>query len=257
MTPCSATRRNILELPDPVEATGRDRAHVEACPACRAWWAKLETLEFALARLPSPAVDPARRERCVAELPRPGVTVPAAEAEEPARWLDVVGRWLPASALGLALMLGFLAVVEIRDRRPVATVAAGDPLMDKLVAVNTRLSRAEGSMQTADALQEMAEAYRESALALARVDPNGEALGDSAKGYSRVVREGLLTHVDRLDPRDPDGEGHQLLAKLREAKRDTEEFAREVPPASVEPLREIARAADTAAIRLAARLGAK
>ena len=249
MKVCEQYRQRLLSQESPTTLAPADRGHFESCPACRAWLAKVDRLEMALANLPMPVYASHAKAGFLNDFRRNQVQPATVEKGSPS-WVTVAGSWLPAGGIALVLILAVAAILEIRSRQPEVITRPADPLMERVVVLNTELASAQTADERLDLLMEMSDAFEQGARKIARVDAKVETLDTLSRSYSRLVREGVVEQARLIESADREAKLDRVLERLDKTRDEAEQLAREVPPGSVAPLETIATTARQASAQV-------
>ncbi|MBN9120587.1 MAG: hypothetical protein J0I06_15780 [Planctomycetes bacterium] len=218
---CQAVQNQILNLPDPRELTPALREHVLTCSACQAWARGAARLESLLERLPIPPAPGAKKEALLGELMQadPVIRPMAAPATRPGFGLVAV-RFLRrnASVVGglAAAVLVAVGVYWLWPRPQPETVKTPPPerhpLLQKIVAGNTAMARANTTTRRLEILGGMADDIATDTRGMARI-ANGAELRQMAGWYDDVVKDGMVKQIDRLND-VPEADKKKLLNGL-------------------------------------------
>lgn len=213
---CQAVQNQILDLPDPRELTPALREHVSACAACVAWARQAARLEALVEQLPVPAAPGDKKELLIDGLMRgESFAVPAqrgAAVEFLHRNLSYVG----GLAAAVLVLVGGYALWPTRTTQVAAEPKPQKhPLLDKMVAGNTAMARADSTKKRLEVLGGMADDIATDTRGMARI-ASGTELRQMAGWYDDVVKEGMVKQADRLrgDLTVFDGDKAQLLNGL-------------------------------------------
>lgn len=241
---CTSVRNRILSLTDPRRLPEALRTHVEACPACVAWWKTAAKLERYLELLPAPPAPADKKFALIDELTADGQvikSVPRVADRGPSR---IKGKHVAVLAASLLVAVGGWWVVTRPSTGPQTAAAPKHPLLDKMVQRSKTLARAETPAKRLEVLGEMADDLHSETRGLARV-AGPEELDDLARLFAKVVNGGLVRQAGQMAPHAMTAAEKaallgQLADKLSEAGAEAEKVAREAPPASQPALKRIA-----------------
>ncbi len=251
---CQAVQNQILALPDPRELPPALRAHVLGCAACQVWAKQAARLEVLLEQLPVPPAPGDKKEMMLGDLMSadPVIHPMATLATRPSFGL-VASRFLRRNATyvgGLAaavlVAVGIYSVWPPKTINVVAAPTQKHPLLEKMVARDVAMARADTSAKKLEVLGAMADDLAGETRGMARI-ASGAELKQMAGWYEKVVRDGMLPQADKLPLHMTPVEKAKLLdalaAKLNADATEAENVAREAPPDAQPALK---RMADTA-----------
>lgn len=252
---CQAVQNQIIALPDSRQLPAALRDHVVGCGACQAWARRAARLEGLLAQLPVPPAPAEKKEAMIGDLmaAEPVIRPMAVPATRPG-FATVAGRFLRRNATyagGLAAAVLVTVGVGWYMSRPAAVKpelveTQKHPLLEKMVARNVAMARAESPAQRLDVLGGMADEIAGEARGVARVASPAE-LKDLAHWYDTVVKSGLVKQAKELPLSMNAAEKRRLLdplaARLSADAAAAEKLAGEAPPDAQPTLK---RMADTA-----------
>ena len=241
---CTSVRNRILSLTDPRRLPEALRAHVEACPACVAWWKSAARLESYLEILPAPPAPADKKFALIDELTAVGPvikSVPKVADRGPSR---IKAKHVAVLAASLMLAVGGWWVFTRPSTLPQTAETTKHPLLDKMVQRNKSLARAETPGKRLEVLGEMADDLNAETRSLARV-AGPEDLDELARLFARVVNAGIVRQAGQMAPHAMTAAEKtmlldQLAGKLAEAGAEAEKVSREAPPASQPALKRIA-----------------
>ena len=147
----------------------------------------------------------------------------------------------PALSAGLLIARRRLGRVRRQNHENTQTVAAADPFLEKAVASKAKLDTAETPNEKVAVLDELAKSIHDQAKALAKVSPDD--MKSLAHMYEQVVADALVSQAKAVSPDERKKALAQCRDSLRETENEANRLAGEAPPASVQPLRDIARVA--------------
>lgn len=249
---CQAIQNQILNLPDPRELTPALRGHVLTCSVCQAWARQAALLESLLERLPVPPAPSAKKEAMLGELMRAEpLAVPAERSGFGSAALGFLSRnanYVGGIAAAVLVAVGVYWYVN-RPQNPQQQElvrAQKDPLLEKIVAGNTALARADSAPRKLEVLRGMADAISGETRGMARV-ASGAELRQMAGWYDDVVKNGMVPQADKLPNGMPAAEKAQLLEglanKLNADATEAEKLSREAPQDAQPALQRMATAA--------------
>jgi len=196
---CQAVQNQILDLSDPRELTPALREHVVACAGCREWARRAARLESLVAQLPAPAAPGDKKERMLAELERgTPLATPAAHRSVAAEFLHRNLSYVGGLAAAVLVAVGGYALwpnrpTEMAQAKP----PQKHPLLDKIVAGNTAMARADSPKRRLEVLSVLADDIATDTRGMARI-ANGAELRQMAGWYDDVVKDGVARQADRL-----------------------------------------------------------
>lgn len=252
---CQAVQNQIIALSDPRQLPPGLVAHVGGCEACRAWAQKAARLEALLEQLPVPPAPGDKKGALIGELlaADPVIQPMAVPATRP-NLATVAVRFLrqnPTYAGGLAAaILVVVGLVWYTNRpKPVQqdfVEQQRHPLLEKMVARDVALARADTPARRLEVLGGMAEDLAGETRGMSRVAPPSE-LKDLARWYDKVVKDGIVRQAKDLPIHMDAGEKQRLLeglrARLEADAAEADKVAREAPQDAQPTLK---RVADTA-----------
>jgi hypothetical protein len=248
---CQAVQNQILDLPDPRQLPAELAAHARACPVCRAWARQAARLEALVEHLPAPAAVGDKKELLLAELMSggPALATPAARGGT-FEFLQRNASYIGGLAAAVLVALGAYALWPTAQKQPdvVARPPQKHPLLDKVVAGNTLLARADTPKRRLEVLGGMAGDIAADTRGMARVAGAAE-LRQMAGWYDEVVAAGMVRQADRLSASPTENAAdrerflNEMADKLRADAAEAEKLSREVPQDAQPVLR---RMADTA-----------
>ena len=267
---CDVARNRLMALPDPAAVPGPLAAHLDGCSACQTWHHLLVRVEGAIvATAPPPSASQVKRKlveqfrpvavasaRSKVNLKKPALK-PVATVR-PASPRQTVGERLarlwPAGLVAAALLAGVLVWTSLRGGKPDgSTVAAAPPdeFLDKVVMAKVKLDTAPNATARLDVLDTLATDIHVEAKTLAKVTPGAE-MESLARMYQQVVAELELAGGLSLD------EARLVLPRYVTSLANAEKAANlalnDAPPDSVQPLKEIALAAQQGRIKLSKKM---
>jgi hypothetical protein len=259
---CDTARNRILGLPDPAAVPAPLSAHLDDCPACRAWHQLLTRVDGAIAATAPPASSGRAKRKLIEQFrgaaaataqpapkarpPRPApVSVPTVQ---PATAKPSIGERLarlwPASVVAAAVLVGVLVWASFRGKSETMTVAAPrpDPFLEKVVLAKVKLDTAPDAAARLAVLDSLGADIHGEARTLSMVTPGAE-MDSLARLYEQVVTDGLVEQARGLDANEKRTKLPLYVEHLRNAEQEANQWAAEAPPGSDRPLREIAKAA--------------
>ncbi len=264
---CQSAQARILALPDPRQLPDAFRAHVDACPDCRAHWAQAARLEALVAALPVPPAPAGKKESLLEDLAADALIFPKV-APAPRRAWNLPrppAKALAGLAAGLLVAVGVWSAVKNGKQQPVVLKqpAPRHPLLEKIVQRDLALAKAKTANDRLDALAGMAEDLAAEGRGLALV-AGADEMRELADWFRQVVSDGVVEQAGRVPPHalTPDQRRamlERITARLAEAGRAAEQAAKDSPPHAQPALRAIAdtaRDGQTKLRALAAREGA-
>lgn len=252
---CEAAQNLILALPDPRELTPELREHARGCAACAAFARRAARLEAALAHLPVPAAPADKKADLLDELtrPEPLIRPMPAPAVRPGA-AAVLGRFLwrnagAAAGLAAALLVAVGGVwFATRPRAPTEELVKTQkhPLLEKVVARDVELARADSPAKKLEVLGGMAGDLAGETRGMARLAPGAE-LKQMAGWYEKVVREGMVPQSAKLPALMAAADRAELLnalaTKLDADAAEAEKLSAEAPQDAQPALKRMADAA--------------
>lgn len=238
---CQAVQTQILDLPDPRELSPAVREHVRACAACQAWARQAARLEALLEQLPAPAAPGDKKELLIDGLMRgDALAVPAGRGGA-VEFLRRNASYIGGLAAALLVALGgYLLWPRSQPPEMAAQPPQKHPLLDKIVAGNTAMARADSTRKRLEVLGGMADDIATDTRGMARI-ASGAELRRMAGWYDDVVKEGVVKQADRLraEPGVPaedrarllDGLADQLAADAVAAEKLSGEAPQDAQPA--------------------------
>lgn len=248
---CQAVQNQILDLSDPRELTPALREHVLACAGCREWARRAARLEALVAQLPAPAAPGDKKKRMLAELERGApLATPAARRGAATEFLRRNLSYVGGLAAAVLVAVGGYA---LWPSKPPEVAAAKPPqkhpLLDKIVAGNTAMARADSARRRLEVLSGMADDIATDTKGMARI-ANGAELRQMAGWYDDVVKEGIVRQADKLPIDMPAAEKARLLNELADKLATdavaADALAKEVPQDAQPALQRMATTAHTA-----------
>lgn len=246
---CQAVQSQILDLPDPRELPPALREHARACAGCREWATRAARLEALVAHLPAPVAPGEKKEELLAELASGRTPAVPAPHRGPAvaflqRNLSYVGG---LAAAVLVAVVGYTLWPRSQPQPEVAKLTQKHPLLEKIVAGNTTLARADSTRRRLEVLSGMADDIAADTRGMARI-AGGAELRQMAGWYDDVVKEGMVRQADRLTVTDmPAAQKAELLNgmadKLAAEAAAAEALAKDVPQDAQPALARIAATA--------------
>jgi len=252
---CQTVQNQILGLPDPRELPAALREHVGGCAACQAWARKAARLESLLAQLPVPSAPRQKKEAMIGDLMQAEpVILPMATLATRPSFATVTGRFLRRNATYVGgLAAAVLVAIGIYwlwpSKGPEVVVAPPPqkhPLLEKMVARDTALARANTPTKKLETLDGMADDLASETRGMARIASAAE-LKQMTGWYEKVVKDGMVKQAGKLPLSMPAADKAKLLepiaARLNSDATEAEKLSREVPPDAQPALK---RMADTA-----------
>jgi hypothetical protein len=254
---CQAVQNQILALPNPRELPPALCEHVLACSACRAWAKQAARLEAILEQLPVPAAPGEKKEAMLGDLMsadpviHPMVT-PAARPSFGAvavRFLREHATYVGGLAAAVLIVIGGIALWPHPTTVQQAQATQKDPLLEKVVAANTALARADTPNKKFAALSSLADAFAVETRGMARIAPGDELKGLAGR-YETVVKDGIVPRAKELQSQPaamPAAEKvklfESLAAKLNADAVEAEKLAGEAPQDAQPALKRMAEVA--------------
>ncbi|QJW96341.1 hypothetical protein [Frigoriglobus tundricola] len=252
---CQAVQNQILALPDPRELPPALRSHVLACAACQAWARQAARLEGLLEQMFVPPAPAEKKEALLGELMAadPVIRSMATPATRPTFGPAAV-RFLGRNAsyvggLAAAVLVAFGAYLLVGNRSPGTKETAlthKHPLLEKLVARDVAMARADTPAKQLEVLTGMADDIASDTRGMARL-ASGAELKQMAGWYEKVVAEGIVPQARGLPTEMPAADKARLIdglaAKLDAEAVEAEKVAREAPPDAQTALKRMADAA--------------
>lgn len=256
---CDAIQNRLLALPDPARPSADLRAHLDACPACRAVQAEAVRIERAVKRMPVPSSE-ARKLAFLDSLdigpviktkPVAPSTLTGSGAFRPvSKWLATVDlRWVGgiAAAVLAVVTVGWLAT---RPKSPAPEVAERPryDLLKRSVTHTTELARVNAPNAAPARLAiftDWAADLKAEACGVYKVAA-AEEMNSLARQYERAVEQGVERQAKLVD--DPAhqmdiGERKKLfdaaIAKLTDAEAEADRLSQQAPMDAKPALRKI------------------
>lgn len=254
---CQSIQNRVLLLPDPRQVPADLRTHLDACPACAAWWCRAARLETLLELLPAPPAPGDKKAALVGELIAAGTAVPGVSTGGRGPVPSAgVAAWRRAAGYAAALAAAVLVVaggwrLATRPNAPKEVAAAPrHPLLDAVVKRDLALARADTPAKRLEVLGGLADDLSAETRGLARV-ATAEELNELSAWFGTVVRKGIVRQAADLErlPVHPIGRAERaavytrLAGQLDAAAREAAAAAREAPAGSQDALKRIADAA--------------
>lgn len=254
---CQAVQNQILALPDPRELPPALREHVLGCAACRAWAKQAARLEAILAQLPVPAAPGEKKEAMLGELlsADPVILPVTTPAQRPGfgtltvQFLRRNATYVGGLAAAVLVVVGAVALwPPTQPPPPYQPQAQKDPVLEKLVAYNTAMARAESPAKRLELLGGMADAIASDTRTVARIAP-ADKLKQRAGLYENVVRDAMAARAKELRDQTfvPATEKAQvfntLAEKLKADATAADNLAKEAPQDAQPALKRLADAA--------------
>jgi hypothetical protein len=282
---CRACQHELLTAATPELPAHAVADHLASCAVCREWHRRLLRIESNVERIPVPASEVKERflERLTnpVDPPAPLPILPLPPPRRPLFGLATAGLVAAVILIACGIFLGNLLSRSLQREGPAPVVKAPEkppekvtpkqptpkdktpapvdkapaappatpPLASRLLTHDLSLAEADTPRRRVETLAALADELQGETRALARkADP--EDLHTLARLYVKVIREGIMARARQL----PMDERRQILEpmakRLDQTRRDVQELAREVRPASAEALRQIAMAAQDGTDRL-------
>lgn len=262
---CESFQNRLLALPSPAAPTPELAAHLTACGGCRAFAERAGNLDAVVAALPVPSSEVAKAaflDSLAALGPvihtKPSILSadPHSSTFRPFRALARRVDWKYAGGIAAAFLVAVTAWTLWPANRP--PVAEKDGPRQELLAKQNKHLAALASADSADArLRVWADWTTDLRAATADVY-KAAAPGDLAvlaRMFDKAVRDGVLTHADRL-AHDRLATGRAVLlrdtqAKMASAREQLERIGKDAPPAHKSNLKRMADTALEAQTKLA------
>ncbi len=253
---CQSVQNLILALPDPRELSPELAEHVAGCAACQAWAKQAARIETMIAQLPVPPAPSDKKSALIGELMQaePVILPMPVPAQRPS-FAIVAARFVAHNGKAFAgLAAAVLVVVGIawwanRPTTPRQEVVETQkhPFLDKLVARDIALARADTPAKRLELLSGMADDLATETRGMARIASAAE-LTDFARWYEKVVTKGVVQQakempVHAMTPAEKRKLFESLATKLDTDATEAEKLSREVPQDAQPTLK---RMADTA-----------
>ena len=238
---CQAIQNQILGLPDPRELTPALREHVLTCSACQAWARGAARLESLLEHLPVPPAPREKKEILLGELmqadpvilPMPTPATRPGLGAVAVTFLRRNASYVGGLAAAVLVAVGVYRLwpnTQVQPERPIATQR--HPLLQKMVAGNTDLARANTAPKKLEVLGGMADAIATDTRGMARL-ASGAELRQMAGWYDDVVKDGMVPQAGKLPIDMPAAERAKLLNGLADRLAAdavaAEQLSREAP----------------------------
>ena len=202
---CQAIQNQILALPDPRELSPALREHVLGCATCQAWARQAARLESLLEQLPVPPAPTGKLEALIGELMSadPVIQPMATPATRPSlglvavRFLRSNATYVSGLAAAVLLAVGIYALWPTRTPTPKSDIVQKHPLLDKMVARDVAMARADSPTKKIEVLSGMADDLATDARSMARL-ASGSELKQMAGWYEKVVKDGMVKQAESL-----------------------------------------------------------
>lgn len=251
---CQAVQNQILWLPDPRELSPALREHVLGCATCQAWARKAARLEAILEQLPVPAAPGEKKEALLGDLMQaePVILPMATPATRPGFGLVAVkflrrnATYVGGLAAAILVIVGLYSFWPKRSNEVAAAPPQKHPLLEKMVARDVALARADSPSKRLEVLSGMADDLATDTRGMARL-ASGAELKQMAGWYDKVVRDGIVPQAKNLPLHMPEAEKAKYLeglaAKLDADANEAEKLAREAPQDAQPALKRMAETA--------------
>jgi hypothetical protein len=251
---CQAIQNQILALPDPRELTPALREHVLGCAGCQTWARKAARLEALLKQLPVPAAPREKKETLIGELMQaePVIQPMATPAMRPGlglvavRFLRRNAAYVGGLAAAVLVAVGLYALWPTRTSTPEMVQTQKYPLLERIVARDVELARADTPSKRLEVLSGMADDLATDTRGMARL-ASGDELKQMAGWYEKVVKDGMVPQAKNLPLHMPEAEKKKFLdalaAKLETDATEAEKLAREAPQDAQPALKRMAETA--------------
>ena len=249
---CQAIQNQIIALPDPRELPAALRDHIVGCAGCRACAWQAARLESLLEQLPVPPAPEQKKEAMIGDLMQaePVILPMVAPASRPGLGLIAVqflrrnATYAGGLAAAVLVAVGMYLLWPAKGPEVVAAPATQKhPLLEKLVARDTALARADTPAKRLETLGGMADDLSSGTRDMARI-ASGPELKQMAGWYEKVVRDGMVKRAENLPVHMSASEKAKLLeplaARLNANATDAEKMSLEVPPDAQPALKRIA-----------------
>lgn len=259
---CQTVRNELLRLDLPMEVPPTLHHHLGRCTECRSWLQGLQRLDQVLPHLPAPEPKANCKALFLQRL-RAGQTVVlrseplAGSSGGPRRsWRNYYGYGAVVAAL-LVLGVGLASWFGSSSRNASTTEPSAlpeDPFLARVVEFNIQLAVADTPTRRMDALTRLADELRQETVQLARIAP-GEDLSLLTRLYAQVIQEGILPQLKDMTDAEHRPFLERIAQQFAETERTARALAKEVPPASIEPIHRLERAAGEGAREIRRLLG--
>jgi hypothetical protein len=253
---CQTVQNQILGLPDPRELSPELREHVLACPACREWARQAARLEAILEQLPVPEAPGEKKEAMLGDLMAADPVIqPMAVLAVPPSYGRLALRVLRSNA---AYVGGLAAAVLVAvgaywmwptGPGPQTARSPNDPFLQKIVAGNTELARADTPAKRIEVLDKLADTVFTETRGMARI-AQGAKLYEMAGWYGTYVKDGMLARAKELQSQPAAMSAAEkaklfdaLASKLNANAVEAEKLAGEAPQDAQPALKRMADAA--------------
>lgn len=245
---CSHVQSRLLSLPDPGRVPEALQEHLDACPGCRAWHQTLVRIEAALPNMPVVPSDGLAKAELLRRIegapdPLPAARPMPAVPDAAPGWS--FASWLPAGAIAATLLIGTVAFLSIGGgRNDVVAQAPPDPLLERVVKHNVELANAATPADRVETLAQLAGELHQEMLDLAYVVKPDELkdLTELHTLFANVI-DGVTEQAKDVNGPQRKEVLNRVAAQLALAGQEAENRARNVPPHTMRPLRELATAA--------------
>jgi hypothetical protein len=254
---CQAVQNQILALPDPRELSPALREHVLGCAACQAWARKAARLEAILERMPVPVAPGEKKEALLGDLMQaePVIQPMATPATRPSFGLVAVkflrrnATYVGGLAAAVLVAVGVYSLWPNRQQPQKPEVVQKHPLLDKMVARDVALARADSPAKRLEVLSGMADDLATDTRGMARL-ASGAELRQMTGWYDKVVKDGMVAQAKELQNRPHEMTAtdraklfDSLATKLDADANEAEKLSREAPQDAQPALKRMAETA--------------
>jgi hypothetical protein len=248
---CDIARNKLLAAANAPPADAA--AHLDACPGCRQYRARLDQLAAQLQALPAP--DSAAKFAFLQSLTEAGpviTTIPSLRTRD-SGFMKLFRRsvLVPVSGVAAAIVCGMI-LLQQNGPKPVTPepTAPRHELLAKLVKIDSELARAETPQQRLPKLAEMAAALCDEAKGIQLAAVKKDELRVLERSFEKVVKDGIVKQAGALPRFTPQAERTATLKaaaeRLAATAADAEAAASAAPPQAQEAFAGMAKAAKDA-----------
>ncbi|MDB5311075.1 MAG: hypothetical protein JWO38_5277 [Gemmataceae bacterium] len=264
---CQTLQNRILALPDPRQVPDGLREHLDACPACAAWWKRAAQLEQLLGLLPVPAAPADKKAALLDDLTAAGPvikSIPSVDRRSGRSAFELVGalpglKYVAGLAAAVLVVLGGWLVLRPTKQPEVVTHTPRHPFLEKVIQRDLALTQAKTPEQRLEVLGGLADDLSAETRSLARV-ASQEDLKDLSAQFQKVVDSGIVPQAKKvadlqaLTQAQKKALFERLSARLAEAGQQADQAARESPPHAQPVLKAISEKARDGQTKLGALL---
>jgi hypothetical protein len=259
MTRCDTIHNRLLALPDPTRLPAELADHLAGCDICTRYQARLLVLADDLRTLPAPDSDAAKAD-FLDHLTAAGPVIKTIPTlVRPARFdWHTLTKPVGGLAAAIAVGVGLWALISGKQVAVAEPPLARHELLQRVVAIDTDLSRLTDPKARVAKLTELAEAVHAETKAVHAAARGKDEMRSLAGMYQKVVADGIVAQARQINRFDPPAERQatlkQAASKLAAAAVETHQLANSpvAPPAARESLEEMARTAESGRAELLA-----